>query len=257
MAPVEAAPFEISRAGACAVVRVSYGKANAMDTTMLRALRDALQSVDASDARALVLTGRGAIFSAGVDLKKLLEGGRRYLETFLPELSGALRELFSFPRPVVAAVNGHAIAGGALMAWACDYRVMASGPGRIGVPELKVGVPYPLAALEILRFALPPHIAQEAALTGRAWDVTSALEDGMIDEIAEPGELMGRAVSVAEELGATVPASFRSAKLDLRRPILEAWARHGAAHEQSTLEAWASPEVQASVRAFVERTLRA
>ena len=248
--------IESSRVGSAVVLRMAHGKANAFDTAFLRALRDALDRAAHSEAPSLILTGSGKIFSAGVDLLKLAEGGRPYLEEFLPELSACLWELFTFPKPAVAAVNGHAIAGGCLLACACDRRIMALGSGRIGVPELRVGVPFPLAALEIMRFVLPPHRAQEIVLLGGTYEPEQALERGLIDETVAPEQLLERAQAVAEELAALPAVSFQRAKLDLRRPVTETWARHRAAHERETLEAWASPEVQSAVSAYVERTLK-
>jgi enoyl-CoA hydratase len=238
------------------LLRMAHGKANALDTALLRALRDAMSRAADSEATSLVLTGSGRIFSAGVDLLKLAEGGRTYLEEFLPQLSACLRELFTFPKPAVAAVNGHAIAGGCLLACACDHRLMARGSGRIGVPELRVGLPFPLAALEILRFVLPPHRAQEVVLLGGTYEPEQALERGLLDAVVEPERLHERAAAVADDLAQTPAASFLRAKLDLRRPVMEAWARHAAAHDRETLEAWDSPRVRSAVAAYVERTLR-
>ena len=136
--------------GEVAVLRLAHGKVNAIDVELLEELEEELTAAERSPARALVLTGRGTSFSAGVDLFRVVEEGRFYLELFLPVLSRALGRLFTFPRPVVAAANGHAIAGGAILAFACDHRIVADGPARIGVPELQVGVPFPCLPLEIV-----------------------------------------------------------------------------------------------------------
>ena len=118
--------------GPITVLRMDHGKANAMDVELLDGLSEALAEADASDAQALVLTGTGRIFSAGVDLFRVLDGGAEYLGRFLPALSRALKDLFAFPRPVVAALNGHAIAGGCILACACDHRADGAGSGRLG-----------------------------------------------------------------------------------------------------------------------------
>jgi enoyl-CoA hydratase len=146
--------IETTRVDSAAVLTMAHGKANAFDTEFLVALRHSLAEVLRSDARALVITARGGIFSAGVDLPRILQGDRGEVAAFLAQLSEALAELFTLPKPVVAAVNGHAIAGGAIIAWACDHSVMALGPGRIGVPELRVGVPFPMVPAEIIRHSL-------------------------------------------------------------------------------------------------------
>src|SRR5215470_4607203 len=120
-------------------LRLAHGKASLLDVELLDALLRELDGV-AEDVRALILTGTGSIFSAGVDLFRLTQEGKDYVRRFLPLLSRLLCTLFTFPRPVVAAASGHAIAGGCVLVVACDIRLMAEGAGRIGVPELLVGV---------------------------------------------------------------------------------------------------------------------
>lgn len=237
------------------VLRMAHGKANALDTPFLTALRLGLESAAASDATAIVLTGTDRIFSAGVDLKRLVEGGRDYLEAFLPELSTCFRALFECPKPVIAAINGHAIAGGCILACACDRRLMAQGPGRIGVPELRVFVPFPMVPLEIVRFALAPNRAQEVLLLGRNYLPDAALEIGLVDEVIDPPRLMERALEAARDLASIPAETFARAKRDYRRPTLEIWERHAAAHDRETLEAWNSERARGAVRDYVERTL--
>src|SRR3712207_2763953 len=163
------------------VVRMEHGRVSAMDAELLDALTEA---VSASD-RALVITGSGSSFSAGVDLRRILDGGRPYTEQFLVALSRMFRAVFDHPRPTVAAINGHAIAGGCVLALACDLRLMSGG--RIGLAELAVGVPFPTSALEIVRHALGPR-AGAVLLGAQTVDRERALALGMVDELVEPGD---------------------------------------------------------------------
>src|SRR5216683_6145023 len=135
-----------------------------------------------SSARAVVLTGTGAIFSAGVDLVRLLEGGAPYIREFLPALSTMLATVFAHPKPVVAAINGHAIAGGCVLACAADRRLMAREGGRIGVTELLVGVPFPPAAMEIMRCATAPQYFEEAIFSGATYAPPDAVTRGLVHE---------------------------------------------------------------------------
>jgi enoyl-CoA hydratase len=132
---------------------------------------------------------------------------------------------------------------------------MARGAGRIGVPELRVGVPFPLAALEIMRFAVRRDVLSEVILFGRTYSADESLARGIVDELVEPDRLLERALELAEDLASIHPASFARTKLDLRRPILDALAKHAAEHDRAMIEAWGSEPVLAAVRAFVEKTL--
>src|SRR5207253_4831329 len=101
---------------------MAHGKANAMSTEFCRALTARLAEANSSPARAVIITGQGRMFSAGVDLLRLSEGGAPYVREFLPALNAMFEAVFTCPKPVVAAVNGHAIAGGCVLACAADHR---------------------------------------------------------------------------------------------------------------------------------------
>ena len=122
---------------------------------------------------------------------------------------------------MVAAINGHAIAGGAVLACCADRRIMAREGGRIGVTEMLVGVPFPALAFEIVRFAVPPRYLPEFTLSGATYATDAALDRGWIDEIAEPGELLEDAVAVAQELALLSPAAFAQTKTQIRQAVSE------------------------------------
>ncbi len=240
--------------GRVTVVRMAHGKVNAFDPEFMKGLAGQLDALEAADTAAVVLTGAGRVFSAGVDLRRLVDGGADYVKALLPRLGGAFSRAFAFPRPLVAAVNGHAIAGGCVLACACDYRVMADGAGRIGTPELSVGVPFPGMALEILRLAVPAHRLQALVYRGLTCAPAEAVANGLVDELAAPEAVVDRAVEVAARLGALPPASFSLTKRMIREPSRNR-VRDLQAVDEAVAEAWASPPVQEAVRAYVERTL--
>jgi len=241
--------------GAIAVVRMEHGKAQALDTELLTAIDDTFEDLERDRPDAVVLTGTGSIFSAGVDLYRVLEGRQKYLGDFLPALRRGVRRLFTFPRPVVAAVNGHAIAGGCILACACDLKVMAEGDGRIGVPELRVGVPFPVAPLEVLRFAVPPQHLQKIAYVGRTYGAKDALAWGLVDELVPPERLLERAVEAAGELAGIPAASFEVTKAELRRPALERMDRLEPEVDPRVAKLWARQDVHEHIREYVERTI--
>src|SRR5262245_24552651 len=203
-----------------AVLRLAHGRANAMDVELCDAITDAIAKV--ASAPAIVLTGTGGIFSAGVDLKRLAAGGREYLGAFLPALSRMFERVFFHPAPVVAAVNGHAIAGGCVLACAGDRRVMAPRAGRIGVTELLVGVPFPAVALEMMRFVVPAHRRQEVLYLGGTYEAPDAVERGLVDECVEAAAVVPRALEIARTLAAIPRETFALTKRHLRQPVRDA-----------------------------------
>ena len=236
-------------------LRLESGKVQALDLELTTALTDEILRAAADGAPPLVVTGTGSSFSAGVDLFRVLNEGPEYTARFLPALGQALAALFSYEGPVISAVNGHAVAGGALLAWCGDLRVMADGNGRIGVPELRVGVPFPAAAVEILRFATGGRGAQALAYVGGTMTAHEALAASLVDEVVPANALNHRAQALATTLGAIPRASFRLTKRALRGPHIEALQRHGAAIDGEVLSVWQAPETLAAIRGYVEKSL--
>ncbi|HEX5872473.1 MAG TPA: enoyl-CoA hydratase-related protein [Longimicrobium sp.] len=231
-------------------LRLAHGKASAMDVELLEALGAELDA--AAEARAVVLTGTGGIFSAGVDLYRIVDGGQAYVDRFVPLLSTFVRALFALPVPVVAAVNGHAVAGGGVMTLAADYRIMAEGGGRIGVPELVVGVPFPAAPLEVVRFAVPRHRLQSIVYLGRMLGPRDALAEGLLDEVVPADVLLARAREVAVQLTTLPPDVFRATKQALRADAL-ARMDDAAEYDRRAHAIWSAPETHARIRTHMER----
>lgn len=232
-----------------------HGKANAFDTELLAALQDSLAAAESDAIKAVVLTGSGSIFSAGVDLFRVVDGGRDYLETFLPALSGLLSRLFSFPKPVIAAINGHAIAGGCILACACDRKVGVRGSARIGVPELRVGVPFPAAALHVVRFAVGNARLAEMVLGGETYTPDRALDLGFLDRLVDPEDLLECALVEARQLARLGRHTFALTKSQLRRKTAETMRIEGERSDADVLAVWSDSRTQAKIRAYVDRTL--
>ncbi|MEM1178658.1 MAG: enoyl-CoA hydratase/isomerase family protein [Acidobacteriota bacterium] len=241
--------------GSIAVLRIQTGKANALDTDFFDALEEQFEYLEISDHRAVVLTGTGSMFSAGVDLQRVLDGGVTYLRQFIPALSRGLKRLFSFPRPLVAAVNGHAIAGGCIVALACDRRVVSSGKAKLGVTELKVGVPFPVSAMEVLRFQLEDRAVQDLVYSGRLVGPEEAISMGLADEMAAPESVLDRATEVALELGAIPSSAFALTKRHLRAEVLDRIQQQELRLEDEIVHQWCDPKTMAAIRTFMQATV--
>jgi enoyl-CoA hydratase len=234
--------------GSVTVARLERGKVNVLDLELLHGLTDTFRSLN--HAQAIVLTGAGRAFSAGVDLRRILDGGREYAAAFLPALTEAFRTVFDHPRPVVAAVNGHAIAGGCIFAAACDLRLMSAG--TIGVTELLVGVPFPPAALETLRFAVGPATAR-LVLTGETFSPAEALAIGLVDEVVEPEVLLDQAIGRAEHLARIPAATFALTKRQLRREASQRIAADGPVYAEQILDGWTSQQARHAVTRYLRQ----
>jgi enoyl-CoA hydratase len=248
--------IELEERGPVTVLRMARGKGNALNLELCQALIDAIDRLEKAPAGAVVLTGQGSAFGAGVDLPALVAGGAEYVRQFLPLLGRLFEQVATFPRPLVAAVNGHAIAGGAILMLACDQRLLAKGTARVGLTEVRVGVAFPARALEVARFATPPQHFPTLILTGRTWPPEEALARGLVDELVEPERLLDRAFAVAEELAAIPAAAFSATKLAVRQPMIEAIRRQSALTDAAVLEHWCAPETLRQVASFAEQTIK-
>jgi enoyl-CoA hydratase len=233
--------ISVESAGAVSVVTVDAGKANAMSLELLEHVITTFDDLNG----AVVLTGAGTAFSAGVDLARIVDGGPSYIEPFLGALCRAFLKVFTHPAPVVAAINGHAIAGGCVLAAACDRRLMSGG--RIGISELAVGVPFPVAALEICRFAFGPA-ATRLALGAELFDAPQARALGVVDEVVEPTDLLDAATGLAATVGSFAPAAYAMTKHELHGPTLERIAA-GQAVDEQVLASWCSAQTLDRIKA--------
>ncbi len=243
--------FSVDTGNPIAVIRLEHGKVNAMDLSLCQALTQQLALLAAHPCRAVVITGAGNSFSAGVDLVQLTQGGADYVARFLPVMDAFFHAWLTFPKPVVAAMNGHALAGGCIIAACCDHVVMAEGTGRVGVTELVVGVPFPMLPLEIVRARLSARDGRDLIYSGRAVLPPEALALGLVDEIAPAADVLTRARDAATRLCAIPPVSFTLTKRAFVAPIL-ARVEAAAAIDADVTRAWQGEEVLSHVRAFLD-----
>lgn len=244
----------VTRRGSIAIARITHGKANAFDLELSSALSDMVAQFRNGPDTGLVVTGQGAMFSAGVDLLRVVDHGEPYVREFLPALGWAFEAVFACPKPVVAAINGHAIAGGCILACAADYRVMARGSGRIGIPELRVGVPFPVTPLEIMRFAAPDHL-ESLVYGGATYSADEALAQRIVDEVTDADALIDTAVAAAGRLAALPAVAFELTKRQVRGPSIERM-RNGAPIDREVVGAWSTEETINVIRDYIARTFK-
>jgi enoyl-CoA hydratase len=232
--------------GGVEILRIDRPPVNALDVETLDEISEALDDLLSKDVDGVVLTGAGSIFSAGADLRKVLEADSDAIAAGIEGLTRCFRTLFVFDRPVVAAVNGHALAGGAVLTCACDYRVMGS-EGLIGAIELKAGVPFPAWALEVVRYGAHNEHVAEIVNFGRMYPPQKALDVGLIDEVTE-GDVLERALEVVKELALVPRRTFAITKRSLREKTVREADSLAAVIDDDVKQAWSSPEVLAAIK---------
>src|SRR5438105_4302410 len=229
-----------------AIVRMAHGKVNALDVELLQAIAKAFGGLE--PGRAVVLTGAGRSFSAGVDLKRITDGGMDYARVFRPSLSAAVMAVFDHPGPVVAAVNGHAIAGGCVLAAACDRRLMSGG--TIGLTEMRVGVPFPSVPMEVMRHVMGPAV-RRLVCDAELLDPAAAQAAGLVDEVVAPESVLDAAVAAAARLARITPEVFAYTKRQLQGPARDRLASVSQAEDDASTQMWASPAVQDAINGFM------
>lgn len=233
--------YDVARVDGLAEVRLTCGKANALNPRSLAAIASALDEAEAADARGVVLTGYDRFFSSGLDLVSLYDLDRPAMDAFVREFDRVMLRVFTFPRPVIAAVNGYAVAGGCILALACDARLVSAGAARIGLNEIQLGLAFPASALEIARHAVPAPSLDSVLYGGLLCTPDEALARGLVDGVTD-GDVTAEARAVACRLAEAPAAAFATIKASLKKPALH------RAHEtldplrEAFVAAWFSAE---------------
>jgi enoyl-CoA hydratase/carnithine racemase len=249
-------PIHRTQQESVAVLTLDLERSNAINGAFSEAVHGALDALEGdASAKGVVLTGQGRVFCVGLDLTETsaLEG--EAMSRFVDAFDAMFERLAAFPKPLVAAINGHAIAGGCLLAMAADYRVMAAGKARIGVNEAALGLSLPSASFEVARRGIPAASWAEAFFEGRLFEAEEALRAGLVHRLAA-SDVVAEAVEVAKRLSSGSPEALRVLKADLLAPLLASVAAHREARREKFLGCWRSAEAQARIGKIREQLTR-
>lgn len=231
------------------ILRMEFGRANALGPDVCAALSRAMDE----DSAPTVLTGEERIFSAGLDLVALDALDRDAMEEFLETFSVMMMNTLTAAYPLVAAVNGHAVAGGCVLAMACDHRIGVSGEYQVGMNEMALGLTLPAVVTEILRGKLTPEYARTVILGGALYTPDEALQVGLLDDLASsPDDAVERACEQARQLHRS-PREFAAMKGTLVCPIAERFRDTRAALDRRFLDSWFSEPANETRRRTIER----
>lgn len=234
-------------------LRLDRPPANALTPELIVELREALTRAPEEGVKAMVLAGRPGRFSGGLDVPYLLPLDRAGMEVLWREFYRMLHALAASPIPIAAAVTGHSPAGGAVMAMFCDYRVMAEGEYLIGLNEVLVGIPMPIAILQALSRLVGPGKAERLCVEGRLLPSAEALEVGFVDELAPPDRVIGRAVEWATGLLKLPPVALARTRKAARADLVRIMEEGLSTEIDLLVDNWFTEEAQAHLHALVER----
>jgi enoyl-CoA hydratase len=234
--------------GGLSLVRMNRPPANALDRELGGELIEAGQQLSGADQRAVVLAGSERFFSAGLDLKVVPTLGPDEQNEMVMGINRMVAAWCAIPCPVVCAVTGHAIAGGLILALCGDYRVGAT-VGKLGLTEVRAGVPYPAGAMAMVRWELAPAAARVLTLGADLVDPPRALELGLLDEVAGQEEVVPRAVEVARAMGELPSETYAVVKRQVRGELLEELQRIVDEEDDPLLGSWLSGETEQAASA--------
>lgn len=250
--------LETIRHDATLELRLARPPVNALDPDLVRALRKAVETAPALGARAIVLSGRPGMFSAGLDVPALLQLDRAALVAFWQDFFGLCGALAASPIPTVAAIGGHSPAGGAVLSIFCDYRIMARSadsakPFRIGLNEVQVGLSVPDCIQCALRRLVGAYRAERLMVAGAMLDSEQALQVGFVDELAEAEHVVARALIWLGDLLKLPPQAMSATRLLARADLIAVFADPTRLSVEEFADAWFGAETQATLKALVAR----
>jgi enoyl-CoA hydratase len=227
-----------------ALLTMDFGRGNAINHPFIEAFNAGLDEVAKSGARAMVLTGSGRVFCGGLDLVSIYDYDRPTMWGFVDAFDDLFRRVFSLPIPVIAAINGHAVAGGCVLAMAADHRIVAPGAFQVGLNEVLLGIPFPAAAFEIAVYATPPGARTGVLLQGRRFAPEEAVRIGIVQKLAGERGAVAEALEEARLFAAAGAAGVRDTKADLIAPAMARIEANAFASRDRFLDRWFSVDAR-------------
>ena len=240
--------IEIIEHGPVRELRLARPPANALDPELLEEIRAQVESAPRAGARALVISGSEGLFTGGLDVPVLIGLDRDGMVEALELFFDAMTVLAGSEIPVAAAITGHSPAGGAVLSLFCDWRVMADGPYRIGLNEVRIGIPMPMLVADALARVVGRRRAEELCQTGRLLAPDEALSVGLIDRVAPVDEVVSAAVGWCLELVELPGHALRLTRMTVRRDLVEIVNRSRDTDIAQLTREWFRPEVQEPLR---------
>ncbi len=239
----------VSKDNGVATITLQRGKVNAINENVINELDMCLTDLEADpEIRSIILTGSGKFFSFGFDIPELLSFSPEEFTRLLIQFTNLYTRIFLFKKPVIAALNGHTMAGGCMLASACDWKIMVSGQSKIALNEINFGSSVFAGATEMLIYSVGLKNAEKILYSGSLFTADEALALGMIDQLETGENLFREAEKKARELGGKDPKAFHSIKNLLRKPIAERMKKREEESIKEVVEIWYSETTWANLQ---------
>jgi len=234
--------------GAIVTARLSRGKVNALNESFIEQIRECFEDLEKKpDVRAVVLTGRGKFLSFGFDIPELYEYSKDEFKRFVTKFTDLYTYLFMYPKPIIAALNGHAIAWGCMLATACDYRLMVTGKAKISLNEITFGSTVFAGSVAMLKFLVGDRNAERILCPGDMYDAQQAKDMNLVDYISTEESIDDDALVIAKDFAKLEPDTFYSIKKLLRQPVVEEMLRREEESIREFLEIWYSENTRKNI----------
>ena len=243
----------VEKKGPLAILRLDKPRGNAIDEALVDEITAACVALEAdpADRGILLASAHPKLFCPGLDLVGLLEYDRPSMQRFMGKFAAMVWQLYGLRKPVVAAINGHAIAGGCILALTADHRVLARGGVQVGLNEVRIGVPLPWSVAVLLRATIPPGALARVALLGRNFADDEALQAGLADELADAAGFEDFCLKRLEEFAEKEPAGVGTTKAWLRADALREMQQEEGRLSREWIDAWFAEGTRARIREIV------
>jgi len=238
-----------------AFINLCRGKVNALNEPMMEEIGSCFSQLETDDSvKTIVFSGTGKFFSFGFDIPEFLTYSKEEFFRHLSKFVSVCTQIYLFPKPVVAALNGHTMAAGCILALACDYRIMVSGKARISINEINLGASVDAGTVEMLRCLVGGRNAERILFSGAMYSAEEAERFGLVDKVVDEANLREEAAKIAGDFSAKAPAAFRSIKRLLRGPVAEKAAAREESSMREFVDIWYSEQTRKKMSEIEIRT---
>ncbi|MCJ7579286.1 MAG: enoyl-CoA hydratase/isomerase family protein [Candidatus Aminicenantes bacterium] len=241
--------ISISKDNGIAIVTLNRSKVNALNEPFIEQLNSTFINLENDKTvEAVIITGQGKFFSFGFDIPELLGYSKESFTRYLIKFTNLYTSMFLFPKPLVAALNGHTIAGGCMLSLACDFRIIVSEKAKISLNEISFGALVFAGSIELLKYCVNQRNAESILFSGKMYSANEAIKLGLVDQISSYEKLMDDSIKIAREFANKDKTAFRGLKSLLRKPVAEEMKKKEMDSIRKFVDVWYSKETRKSLK---------